>query len=157
MNNGKLYTSYFAKLNKGIGIKISIARYNPKWLKKGDMDFWFQSLSPSKELLYFWKNKDNFSNIIKTNMIIRKWFLNICEKTNRNIDMNNITWKDYEVIYKKEISEHMLYGDMRALLNLLDSGRDVTVYCYEKPIDNCHRHILGDIIKGLGYEVKEVE
>ena len=126
MNKGKLYTSYFAKLNKGIGVKISIARYNPKWLKKGDINFWFQSLSPSKELLYDYK-------------------------------YNNLLWEDYEKRYRDEVGGHVLHGDMRALLNLLNSGRDVTVYCYEKSTDNCHRHILGDIIRGLGYEVKEIE
>lgn len=151
MNKSKLYTSYFAKLNKGIGIKISIARYNPKWLKKGDIDFWFQSLSPSKELLKMWKNKDNIEQIIKTDSSFAKWIYNNVK------NINNITWKDYERIYKGEINKHINYGDMRALLNLLNSGKDITIYCYEKSTDNCHRHILGDIIKSLGYEVEEIE
>ncbi len=28
-NKGTLYISYFAKINKGKGVKLSIARYNP--------------------------------------------------------------------------------------------------------------------------------
>lgn len=54
---GTLYTSYFAKLNKGIGIKISIARYNPKWLKPTDLDYWFKDLAPEKQLLNDYKYK----------------------------------------------------------------------------------------------------
>ena len=122
MRNGKLYTSYFAKLKKEVGFKISIARFNPSWLKEGYIDCWFKDLAPSKELLNDYKYK-------------------------------GIDWIEYTERYKNEV----LVDNLNKLLILLDSGQDVTVYCYEKSTDNCHRHILGNIIKNLGYEVEEIK
>jgi uncharacterized protein YeaO (DUF488 family) len=124
---GTLYTSYFAKLKKGIGVKISIARYNPKWLKNDDIKGTLISLAPSRELLNDYKYK-------------------------------GISWDEYTERYEKQIREfdRDVLAELSFLVNLLDEGQDVTIYCYEKPSDNCHRHILGDIFKEMGYEVKEI-
>ena len=126
MKKGKLYTSYFAKLKKGIGLKISIARYNPKWLSNKDIDKRFQELAPNSKLLNEYK-------------------------------YNNLSWDKYEEIYKKELfnynTSRMQLDDLKALL---DKGQDVTVYCYEKPSDNCHRHILANIMRDFGYDVEEI-
>ena len=56
MTKGKLYTSYFSKLKYGKGVKISVARYNPKWLDNKYIDRWFLELAPSKELLKDYKS-----------------------------------------------------------------------------------------------------
>ena len=57
MKQGILYTSYFAKFKKGVGNKISIARFNPKWLNSSELSAWCDSLAPSKELLNDYKYK----------------------------------------------------------------------------------------------------
>lgn len=126
MKKGKLYTSYFAKLKYGIGLKISIARYNPKWLTDKYIDDWLRGLAPSPELL----NKYKY---------------------------DNLSWDEYEDIYRSEIGTDVSPIDFKILLELLDKGQDVTVYCYEKPTDHCHRHILADIVKSLGYETEEIQ
>lgn len=123
MKKGKLYTSCFAKLNKGIGLKISIARYNPKWLKEEYINDWFNNLAPSKELLNEYKYK-------------------------------GLSWETYTKRYMNELD--MESDQFKTLLNLLNIGKDVTVYCYEKSTDNCHRHILASIIKEMGYEIEEI-
>jgi uncharacterized protein YeaO (DUF488 family) len=124
---GTLYTSYFAKLKKGIGVKISVARYNPKWLNGNDIRGTLISLAPNRELLNDYKYKD-------------------------------ISWNEYTERYIRQIKEfdRDVQGDIYALKTLLNDGEDVTIYCYEKPSDNCHRHILGDIFKEMGYDVKEI-
>lgn len=128
MKIGTLYTSYFAKLKKGVGIKISIARYNPKWLKNDDIKGTLVNLAPNRELLNDYKYK-------------------------------GISWNEYTKRYKKQIEtfDRDIQGDLYTLKTLLNNGEDVTIYCYEKSSDNCHRHILGDIFKEMGYEVKEIE
>lgn len=128
-NKGTLYTSYFAKLQKGIGIKICISRIVPKWLSDKDFDYCFTNLSPSKELLIDYKN-------------------------------NKINWETYTKTYLNELADYVKKlqsrNQLTALRKKLDEGQDVTLYCYEKSSDNCHRHILGDIFKERGYEVKEI-
>lgn len=131
MNKGTLYTSYFAKLKQGKGIKVSIARFNPKWLKNEHIDDWFVDLAPSIELLNDYKN----------------------DKCN---------WDEYENRYNKELRDGYLVDAkinrmIETIRNLLNNGKDITVYCYEKPTDNCHRHLLGQVFKELGFEVKEIE
>ena len=122
MNKGKLYTSYFSKLKYGKGVKISVARYNPKWLNNKYIDNWFLELAPSKDLLKDYKD-------------------------------NRITKNDFR---KRYLSEQNLITINR-LKTLLDNGQDVTIYCYEKPSDFCHRHIIGDLFRSIGYEVEEIE
>lgn len=124
---GKLHTSYFSKIKKGEGVKISIARYNPKWLKPGDIDLWFEDLAPSTTLLNDYKHK-------------------------------GISWSEYTERYLYDICHtEKTKNCFIKLGDILDSGKDVTIYCYEKPSNNCHRHILGSIFKCNGYEVKEIE
>lgn len=124
---GKLYTSYFAKLNKGIGIKISIARFNPKWLKPTDLDYWYKTLAPKIQLLNDYKYK-------------------------------GISWDEYTQRYMNYLAfDEESKAELNKLKQLLNSGQDVTVYCYEKPSDNCHRHLVGSIFRDLGYEVEEIK
>lgn len=127
MNKGILYTSYFAKINKGKGIKLSVARYNPKWLKKGDIEGTLINLAPSKELL----NKYKYENL---------------------------SWDKYTEYYLDQINtyDRNVQADLHTLTTLLNQGHDVTVYCYEKSNDNCHRHILGEKFRSMGFDVEEI-
>lgn len=127
---GTLYTSYFAKIKQGRGFKISVARFNPKWLDKNDIDNWFRDLAPSIDLLNDYKN-------------------------------NRISWEEYTERYNEYLSEGYITNPMinkmfHTIENILNNGEDVTIYCYEKSSDNCHRHLIGNIFSGLGYEVKEI-
>lgn len=122
MNKGKLHTSYFSKIKYGKGIKISVARYNPKWLDNKYIDDWFLELAPSKDLLKDYKD-------------------------------NRITKDEFRKRYLKE--QNM--ATINRLKKLLNNGQDVTIYCYEKPADFCHRHIIGELFRNMGYEVEEIK
>ena len=87
MKKGKLYTSYFAKLKYGKGLKISIARYNPKWLSNKYIDKWFQELAPNRYLL----NKYKYENL---------------------------SWKEYEELYKKDLFNSINYSSSLSVLKL---------------------------------------
>lgn len=130
---GTLYLSYFARLKQGKGKKISIAQFNPSWLKEGDIDGCLKELSPSRDLLLDYK-------------------------------YGNLSWNKYTERYLKQLSNFYRYkdnklqtrSDLKQLLEWLDSGEDIILYCYERNGDNCHRYILGDLIKEFGYDVKEI-
>lgn len=125
MNKGNLYTSYFAKINQVNGVKISIARYYPKWLTSNNVSFIFSEISPSKELLRLWKQ-------------------------------NEITEEEYKKIFLKDLNNNAKAKyQLNIIKSILDSGKDVIIYCYENPESFCHRHIVGDLFKEKGYEVKE--
>lgn len=124
---GTLYTSYFSKIKQGKGIKLSVARYNPKWLKEGDIEGTLINLAPNKVLLNKYKYK-------------------------------GLTWDEYTQEYYKQLSNYNrdVQADLYALETLLNTGEDVTIYCYEKSTDNCHRHLLAKLFKDKGFEVEEI-
>lgn len=124
---GTLYTSYFSKIKQGKGIKLSVARYNPKWLKEGDIEGTLINLAPNKVLLNKYKYK-------------------------------GLTWDEYTQEYYKQLLNYNrdVQADLYALENLLNTGEDVTIYCYEKSTDNCHRHLLAKLFKDKGFEVEEI-
>ena len=127
MVSGILYTSYFSKIKNGIGDKISIARFNPKWLNENELFAWCSSLAPSKELLNAYK-------------------------------YNRLTWEEYTKRYLKEIEEsEKAQMDFSSICVHLINGKDITLYCYEKPSDNCHRFLLAELFKQKGFKTKEIE
>ena len=126
MNTGKLYTSYFAKFKNGIGKKISIARFNPRWIPESELSVWCHSLAPSKELLNDYKY----------------W---------------RLSWEEYTTRYINQINNSkQAQMDISSICVSLNYGEDITVYCYEKSSDNCHRHLLAEIFKEKGFEVSEL-
>ena len=126
MGKGILYTSNFSKLKDAKGLKVSIARYNPKWLDLNKYGVaWCKTLAPSPRLLADYK-------------------------------YNNLLWESYTKIYLDELCESEAQNRIHKIEDLLNSGQDVTLLCYEKSTDNCHRHILGNVFRDKGYKVKEI-
>ena len=125
---GKLYTTYFSKMKKAVGIKISITRFPPRWL---DLDkenmINMKELSPSSNILMGYKNGE-------------------------------IDWEMYTSLF---IIEMQTRDDMKWGLNkvksLLDEGKNVSIVCFEKDRNVCHRSLICDYFDGLGYEVNEIE
>ena len=126
MRKGKLYTSNFSKWNKGKGIKVSIARKHLSWTK----------------------------NIIGDNPI---WFIDLApsDELLNKYKSGNKTEEEYIEIYTKEVLNDN-NKDLIKLKNMLDLGYNVTVHCYCGKDKFCHRYILGDYFKKLGYEVEEI-
>lgn len=125
---GKIYTTYFAKLRKTgdkNNFKFSIAAFNPKWLSKNDIDGWLRNLAPGKELLNDYKYK-------------------------------GISWDEYTKKYLREINNSKASQlSIKQIINMINNGKNIYLICYEKSTDNCHRHLLAEILKEKGYEVEE--
>lgn len=116
-----IYTSYFAKLKQGKGVKISISRFYPKWLKAADIDYQELNLAPSVNLLRAYK-------------------------------AGTLTKKEYEDIYVAETKIEFIEN-----LIAFSKDKDVTLYCYEKSGEFCHRRILARLIEEItGENVKEI-
>ena len=113
----KIYTSYFAKLNKildGGYFPISIARYIPKGI---DNISQLNIFAPSEELL---RN-------IKSGEIDETEYEKIYRKDMERFDFNRI-WDTFE-----QISE-------------INGKKDLVLLCYEKSGDFCHRHIFASLM-----------
>ena len=66
----------------------------------------------------------------------------------------NCGWESFKEAYTRDIigklDPHKVIKD----LEKLSGGQDIALVCYEKPEDNCHRHLVAD---WLPIEVKEYE
>ena len=128
MRKGKLYTSNFSKWDRSIGIKISIARKHLFWV-------------------YNIISDDNYM-----------WFKDLApeDKLLKEYKNGTITEEEYTKIYKKQVfnKNNEQYNKLK---EILDSGQNVTIHCYCGKDKFCHRYILGNYFKKLGYEVEEIK
>ncbi len=116
LNYMKIYTSYFAKLNKILDagyFPISIARYTPKGLNIAEI----KTFAPSEDLL----------RKIKSGEIDETEYEKIYRKDMERFDFNRV-WKTFE-----QISE-------------INGKKDLVLLCFEKSGDFCHRHIFASIM-----------
>ena len=112
----KIYTSYFAKLNKILDagyFPISIARYTPKGLDITEIKI----LAPSEDLL----------RKIKSGEIDETEYEKIYRKDMERFDFNRV-WETFE-----QISE-------------INGKKDLVLLCFEKSGDFCHRHIFASLM-----------
>lgn len=62
--------------------------------------------------------------------------------------------------YKKRFTDEILDlidpGTLRTEIeNFIQPGCTIVLVCYERPPKFCHRHLVADWLRGLGYEVEE--
>lgn len=108
--------SVFEPAKEEDGVRVLITRYYPRGVKKTHFDYWLQELSPSRNLLFDYKEK-------------------------------RITWSQFENNLLAEIRENK--DSLDAIYALHHQGKffgDVTLLCYEKTGNPCHRHLIRDII-----------
>lgn len=68
-----------------------------------------------------------------------------------------MSWDEYTKRYYNEIkNSEQAQIDISSICTRLILGHDITLYCYEKSTDNCHRHLLADLFKKKGIEVEEI-
>ena len=98
---------------------------NKKFNVKGSI--WFPELSPSMELyLRTLENKKTDNN----------WF------------------EGYKKSFIEEMNKPMFQANLLVIRDLLDKGQTVTLICYCQDYTKCHRFIIAEYFKLLGYEVK---
>lgn len=124
---GKLYTSNFSKIRKHDScIRISVARFNPNWLRKDDYDLWFEDLAPEIELLTKIKKKE--------------------------IDWAEYV-KIYKEQLRQEPAQNQLYK-LKFLLDEGIDVCIYCYEASDNP--ECHRHIISEVFSNLGYHVTEI-
>lgn len=124
-------TSYFAKL-KQIKYPVSIAAKAPVWytaLGKPE----YKKLAPTYSILNAYKN----GGVEKgdTELYTRRFNNEVLSK----LDILNVLF---------DLNE--FYGSDGVALD------ELTLLCYEKPGDFCHRHLVADWIRKHGYNCEEV-
>lgn len=67
------------------------------------------------------------------------------------IDSTEYTKQFYEQVLSSLTREDVLF----ALNHFYPNAKEVTLLCYEKPSDFCHRHIVADWLNEGGIDVKE--
>jgi len=64
-----------------------------------------------------------------------------------------IDWAQYTERFRHEMDCDSCIAEMKRIWEL-SQMKDVFLVCYEKPVENCHRHILIDLMKSYyGTEV----
>lgn len=88
---------------------------------------------------------------------INKWLYDLAPSETLLISYKSgkISWEEYVETYMKETKNPEFMSELIELIKILKYS-DVTLYCYERPHENCHRHLLGEILKKLGYDVIEI-
>lgn len=123
----KLYTSYFGYKNKlDNSLEVSISLYPPKWFKS---DLQLNELTPSKKLLLDYKEGQETKE-----GYIKRFKTELNERFKNSEDL--IKLKKYLIIEMNK-----------------QNKKSITLNCFEKSEDFCHRHLLTDFFKIEG-EVK---
>jgi len=125
-----IYTSYFAKI-KIIANPISICGKAPDWYT----GFQYKKLAPKYD--FFMEYKEGIKNSKSDHD--RK----LCEDI-------------YTENFYSQVLSHLDASSV--VMELIDfyNSDNVTLLCYEKPTDFCHRHIVASWLNDNGFECKEL-
>lgn len=97
------------------GVRVLIARYYPRGVKKDRFDRWVKELSPSKELLHAYRSG-------------RK------------------SWAVFGMEFRKEVRANPAGLEAIRTLRKESVAGNVTLLCYEKEGENCHRCIVAEMV-----------
>ena len=64
--------------------------------------------------------------------------------------------KGYTEAYKEEVLAPLDPKEVYEKLCSFYNTSEVTLLCYEKPGDFCHRHLIADWLNAAGYDVQEM-
>jgi len=115
----KIYTGYFAQIKK-YPHPISIARFKPKWCN--DIPEYL-GLAPSEKLL-------------------KQYKILLEERPNEISLAQNM----YEVEFQCQLDQLGFYKILNWLENLANRDPEITLICYERPGNFCHRHLVAEYL-----------
>ena len=104
--------SIYEPKDKSDGTRILVSRYYPRGVKKSHFDVWVRHASPEIPLLKAYKNG--------------------------SIDWDELSWKFKEQLRSSEESK----AAIDQLIDLVESKGIVTLLCFEREGQNCHRDIV---------------
>lgn len=132
-----LFTSYFGKLKslpKSI-IPISICAKAPEWYK----GLQYKKLAPKYDFFMEWKKNQDNDYYVKC---FNEQVLSNLEPFHVYQDLYNIT---------QDFVETLPEDDIRKKLYEKGEPYHITLICYEKPEDFCHRHLVADWLTSSGF------
>jgi uncharacterized protein YeaO (DUF488 family) len=101
------------------GTRILITRYYPRFMKKGHFDERMLVLSPDRYTLFKWKHS---------------------KKTEED-------WKSVEEKFLPQMKDLAAMEAIAELRRRSSSGETITLLCYCKEGEHCHRHIIKSLIE----------
>lgn len=66
---------------------------------------------------------------------------------------DKLTWEEYTEHYIKHLNKVDTNKDIKTIKNILKSGQDVTLLCWERNTGYCHRRLLADWLSEKGFEI----
>lgn len=64
-------------------------------------------------------------------------------------------WENYIDGYTRQVLNRLDAGTVMSELSALSEGSDIALICYEKPEDNCHRHLVAEWLSSNGFPAEE--
>lgn len=108
--------SIYDEKEKSDGTRVLVTRFYPRGVKRTHFDAWIRHLSPEAKLLKAYKKGE-------------------------------INWREFSKQFRHQIRTSP--DSKRAVLEIVDllgKSGDVTLLCYEKEGQNCHRYILKTVV-----------
>lgn len=126
----RVYTSYFSVINK-IKVKfrgnVRVVSISRITYDSIKVDAVYNKLSPTYGLLAKYKN-------------------------------NEVSWDEYTNIFNKDVLSKLDINTVISELSAIDDNKDnIVLCCYEKPEDNCHRHLVSEWFRSNNIECSEIQ
>ena len=109
--------SIYEDKEKVDGVRVLITRFFPRGVKKTHFDLWLRNASPEASLLKKYKSE-------------------------------GMNWREFSKEFRKQM--RILPESKKAiqeLIELLGREKDVTLLCYEKEGQNCHRYLVKALVE----------
>jgi uncharacterized protein YeaO (DUF488 family) len=101
---------------KSDGVRILVTRFYPRGIKRTHFDLWFRNASPEAALLKKYKT-------------------------------GALNWREFSKRFKEQLRASLESKKaVQDLIELLREGKTVTLLCYEREGQNCHRYLLKSAI-----------
>ena len=62
------------------------------------------------------------------------------------VKKGTVNWERYTEQYKKQLAKINITEINEKLAELQEQYGEIALCCYEKPMDNCHRHLLAEFL-----------
>jgi len=109
--------SIYAEKEQSDGVRVLVSRYYPRGIKRDRFDRWVRNASPEIPLLKQYKS-------------------------------GAIDWAEFTKRYKAQMrTSPESKNAIQDLAGLVQDRKTVTLLCYEKEGENCHRNILKQLVE----------
>jgi uncharacterized protein YeaO (DUF488 family) len=119
--------SIYADREASDGVRVLVSRYYPRGVKRERFDLWMRDASPEIPLLKEYKS-------------------------------GKIDWTEFSKRYKSQMRTNL--ESKRAIKDLIELSKEngsVTLLCYEKEGENCHRFLLKQLVDSTAKRQKKNE